>query len=253
MGIRAVRWQGLLAPIGLVSFGNAFRTTIIGFGASFLLPARAGEVIRPYLLARREGFSATAAFATIIFERVLDLVSVTLLLGVFVALFDPGMADRHRLLYNAVQVGGLVGAITAVGLLAAMFALAGRPEAAAQAASRLEHLLPERAARGVSRLGRLFCLGPGRAGLSGGGRVHASRHEPPGQYGQGGGAGRVKCPYCAHLGDKVVDSRESREGEVIRRRRECLSCRRRFTSYERIDGIPYMGGKKDGSREGFAR
>jgi len=159
MGIRAVRWQGLLAPIGLVSFGNAFRTTIIGFGASFLLPARAGEVIRPYLLARREGFSATAAFATIIFERVLDLVSVTLLLGVFVALFDPGMADRHRLLYNAVQIGGLVGAITAVGLLAAMFALAGRPEAAGQAASRLEHLLPERAARVVSRLALLFARG----------------------------------------------------------------------------------------------
>ena len=50
----------------------------------------------------------------------------------------------------------------------------------------------------------------------------------------------MKCPYCAHLGDKVVDSRESREGEVIRRRRECLGCGRRFTSYERIDEIPYM-------------
>jgi len=63
----------------------------------------------------------------------------------------------------------------------------------------------------------------------------------------------VKCPYCAHLGDKVVDSREGKEGEVIRRRRECLSCRRRFTSYERIDEIPYMVVKKDGSRERFER
>ena len=63
----------------------------------------------------------------------------------------------------------------------------------------------------------------------------------------------MKCPYCAHLGDKVVDSRESREGEVIRRRRECLSCRRRFTSYERIDEIPYMVVKKDCSRERFER
>ncbi len=63
----------------------------------------------------------------------------------------------------------------------------------------------------------------------------------------------MKCPYCAHLGDKVVDSRESKEGEVIRRRRECLSCRRRFTSYERIDEIPYMVVKKDGSRERFER
>jgi transcriptional repressor NrdR len=63
----------------------------------------------------------------------------------------------------------------------------------------------------------------------------------------------VKCPYCSQLGDKVVDSRESKEGEVIRRRRECLSCGRRFTSYERIDEIPYMVIKKDGTRERFER
>jgi len=63
----------------------------------------------------------------------------------------------------------------------------------------------------------------------------------------------VKCPFCANLGDKVVDSRESREGEVIRRRRECLGCGRRFTSYERIEDIPYMVVKKGGSRERFER
>src|SRR5262249_24779242 len=63
----------------------------------------------------------------------------------------------------------------------------------------------------------------------------------------------MKCPYCGHLGDKVVDSRESKEGEVIRRRRECLDCGKRFTSYERIDEIPYMVVKKDGSRERFER
>jgi transcriptional repressor NrdR len=63
----------------------------------------------------------------------------------------------------------------------------------------------------------------------------------------------VKCPYCGHPGDKVVDSRESKEGEVIRRRRECLDCGRRFTSYERIDEIPYMVVKKDGRRERFER
>ena len=63
----------------------------------------------------------------------------------------------------------------------------------------------------------------------------------------------MKCPFCGHLGDKVVDSRESKEGEVIRRRRECLDCGRRFTSYERIDEIPYMVIKKDGTRERFER
>jgi transcriptional repressor NrdR len=63
----------------------------------------------------------------------------------------------------------------------------------------------------------------------------------------------VKCPFCSHLEDKVVDSRESKEGEVIRRRRECLSCSRRFTSYERIDQIPHLVVKKDGRRERFER
>ena len=63
----------------------------------------------------------------------------------------------------------------------------------------------------------------------------------------------MKCPFCGHLSDKVVDSRDSKEGEVIRRRRECQDCGRRFTSYERIDEIPYMVVKKDGSRERFDR
>ena len=63
----------------------------------------------------------------------------------------------------------------------------------------------------------------------------------------------MKCPFCGQLGDKVVDSRESKEGEAIRRRRECLDCGRRFTSYERIDEIPYMVIKKDGTRERFER
>lgn len=63
----------------------------------------------------------------------------------------------------------------------------------------------------------------------------------------------MKCPFCSHLEDKVVDSRESKEGEVIRRRRECLSCAKRFTSYERIDQIPQLVVKKDGRRERFDR
>jgi len=63
----------------------------------------------------------------------------------------------------------------------------------------------------------------------------------------------VTCPFCGHMQDKVIDSRESKEGDLIRRRRECLSCGRRFTTYERIDEIPYMVVKKDGRREKFER
>jgi transcriptional repressor NrdR len=63
----------------------------------------------------------------------------------------------------------------------------------------------------------------------------------------------MKCPFCAHLQDKVVDSRESKDGDAIRRRRQCLKCKRRFTSYERIDEIPSVVVKKDGRRERFDR
>jgi transcriptional repressor NrdR len=63
----------------------------------------------------------------------------------------------------------------------------------------------------------------------------------------------MKCPFCGHAEDKVVDSRESKEGESIRRRRECLKCEKRYTTYERIDEIPYMVVKKDGRREKFDR
>src|SRR6187431_3083355 len=63
----------------------------------------------------------------------------------------------------------------------------------------------------------------------------------------------MRCPFCGHIEDKVVDSREAKDGDSIRRRRECLECGRRFTSYERIDEIPYMVVKKDGKRESFDR
>ncbi len=63
----------------------------------------------------------------------------------------------------------------------------------------------------------------------------------------------MTCPFCGHMEDRVVDSRETKEGDVVRRRRECLGCQRRFTTYERIDEIPYMVVKKDGRREKFDR
>ncbi len=64
---------------------------------------------------------------------------------------------------------------------------------------------------------------------------------------------KMKCPYCGFGQDRVVDSRESKEADSIRRRRECERCNRRFTTYERIDEIPYMVVKKDGRRERFDR
>jgi transcriptional repressor NrdR len=63
----------------------------------------------------------------------------------------------------------------------------------------------------------------------------------------------MRCPYCAHADSKVVDSRDSETGEAIRRRRECLACRRRFTTYERVESVPLYVVKKDGRREEFDR
>jgi len=64
---------------------------------------------------------------------------------------------------------------------------------------------------------------------------------------------RMICPFCGFREDKVIDSRESKEGDSIRRRRQCLSCERRYTTYERCDEVPYMVIKKDGRREKFDR
>lgn len=139
---RALRWQYLLEPIGRARFGPAFRTTTIGFAASAVLPARAGEVIRPYLLARQEGLSATATFATIIIERLLDAVTCVILLASFVLFFDPGMDSADSRLYWLIEAGGLTVGALALVLLGVMFVAARDPEAVGRWAYTLEHLLP---------------------------------------------------------------------------------------------------------------
>ena len=115
---------------------------MIGFAASAVLPARAGEVIRPYLLARQEGLSATATFATIIIERLLDAVTCVMLLASFVLFFDPGMDRADSRLYWLVEVGGIIVGALALAVLGAMFVAARDPEAAGRWAYKLEHLLP---------------------------------------------------------------------------------------------------------------
>ena len=63
----------------------------------------------------------------------------------------------------------------------------------------------------------------------------------------------MKCPFCSHLESKVVDSRPAEEGASIRRRRECLACHKRFTTYETMESLPLVVVKKDGSRQSFDR
>ena len=157
--LRALRWQYLLAPIGHTHFGNAFRATVIGFAATFLLPARAGEVIRPYLLARREGLPGTAAFATIILERLLDLVTVLLLFAFFVLTADPASTSAAPAAMERVKVGGLIAAAGGVAALAVAFAAAGHPERLGRWALRIERVLPARLARIVASFVETFTQG----------------------------------------------------------------------------------------------
>jgi uncharacterized protein (TIRG00374 family) len=158
-GMRAWRWQILLSPIGRVHFGVALRTTIIGFAASAVLPARAGEVLRPYLLARRENLSATAAFATIILERLLDLAAVLLLFAAFVFTVEPGVVRAGGTAWADVKFWGAVSAGAAVAGLGLLFALAGHPERLGRAALRIERVLPQALAQKVAEFVETFAQG----------------------------------------------------------------------------------------------
>ncbi len=159
--IRAERWKYLLEPIGHTRFRNVLRTTVIGFGASAILPARAGEVIRPYLLARKEGLSATAAFATILVERILDLVAVLALLAAFLIAFDPGLEARDSAVFSAIRFGGLVMAPVAVGALLVMFFMAGHPDTLHRWLLKAEAVLPSRLAALIARFAKTFAEGFG--------------------------------------------------------------------------------------------
>ena len=157
--LRAWRWQSLLAPIGPTHFGHAFRATVIGFAATFLLPARAGEVIRPYLLARKERLSATATFATVILERLLDLATVLLLFAAFVFTVPAGTLKGDASQFAHVKFWGGIAAGAAVGGLLVLFGLAGHPERLGRAAAKVERVLPARAAQVIEHFVRAFAQG----------------------------------------------------------------------------------------------
>src|SRR4029079_18831854 len=129
--IRAWSWQYLLEPLGMPSFANAFRATAVGFAASSILPARAGEVIRPYFLARHERMSATGAFATVILERVLDMLTVLALLAIYVLLLR-GEAAAETAAFRDVKLAAGTATLGALVALAILFALAGNPARLAQ-------------------------------------------------------------------------------------------------------------------------
>jgi uncharacterized protein (TIRG00374 family) len=158
-GCRTARWQVMLAPIGKTHFGVALRATMIGFAASFVLPARAGEFIRPWLLARREGLPVAACFATIILERVLDLVTVVALLALYFLVFDPGVSNLDPTMYGAVRGGAMVAAAAAAVGMAVMFACAAHPERLSRLVAWGTGWLPARIGAAVTALSKSFAEG----------------------------------------------------------------------------------------------
>jgi uncharacterized protein (TIRG00374 family) len=154
---RVVRWQYLLAPVGPTRFRTAFRATMIGFAASFVLPARVGEVLRPYLLARQEGLSATATFATVVVERVLDLIAVLALLALFLWSAEPtAMAPG---LLRSVRLAAGTTALISLALMAGMILIASRPQQIAQLVLRAGRALPQRVVRALAQMAQMFSEG----------------------------------------------------------------------------------------------
>ena len=164
LAIRALRWQYLLEPLGATSFANAFRATAVGFAASSLLPARAGEVIRPYFLARQEQhhqrMSATGAFATIVLERLLDIVTVLVLLASYVFVFGRDLGAVNPVAFAWLKWIGAVAAAGALAALLVLFVLAGDPERLGRALNRLTQVMPSFAAL-VARIAEKFARGLG--------------------------------------------------------------------------------------------
>lgn len=165
LAIRSLRWQYLLEPLGHTSFMRAFRATAVGFAASSILPARAGEVIRPYFLARSgrqdSRMSATGAFATIILERLLDIVTVLVLLASYVFIFGRDLAVANAVAFGWLKwIGALSGAAALFGLVV-LFVLAGNAERLRTTLERLERVLPSALAGLIARIAEKFARGLG--------------------------------------------------------------------------------------------
>jgi uncharacterized protein (TIRG00374 family) len=155
---RTIRWRYLLSPLGPTRFGVVFRTTVIGFGALGLLPVRVGDIIRPYLLARREGLPLSSALATIVMERVLDLVAVLVLLAVYVWGF-ASEAELSAGLMRAIEISAAIAASVAVALLVIMWVLASHPERIGVMAAAVARVLPGRLSARVGELATAFSNG----------------------------------------------------------------------------------------------
>jgi uncharacterized protein (TIRG00374 family) len=155
---RSWRWGYLLSPVVRVPFGRLFSATAVGFMTGLVIP-RAGEVVRPYLVARRHPISTVAAFASIILERLLDLITVIFLFGLYLYALPAPAAQVKGPLLDTLEAGGALAALGAVFVLALLAALHLRAPAALAFAERLLRPFPPRLARPVLDALRSFAQG----------------------------------------------------------------------------------------------
>ena len=156
--VRAIRWRYLLDPVGTTRFVPVLKATILGFAALALLPARAGDVIRPYLVARSEQLNAASVFATVVMERALDVIAVLTLLASFVWVFG-GRAILPAPLLAPLEASAAVAAVAVVVLMVVMWTLATHPERIARLVARTDRVLPHRLAHSLAQLARTFSEG----------------------------------------------------------------------------------------------
>jgi uncharacterized protein (TIRG00374 family) len=159
--IRAWRWQYLFEPLGTPTFANSFRATAVGFAARSLLPAAAGELVRPYFLSRRERISATGAFATIVIERLLDTVTVLVLLASYVFFFGRQVGSGNPGMWTALTWSGGLAGVVSIAALAVLFLMAGDPVRFGRTLVRLEQVLPSKVAGFIAHLAEKFAAGLG--------------------------------------------------------------------------------------------
>jgi len=160
--LRAWRWGYLLAPIARVRFVRLFSATAVGFMTGLFIP-RAGEVVRPYLIGRRHGVATSAAFASIIIERLIDLITVIVLFGLYLYVLPHPDEQSRGTLFHALRWGGSLAGLAALALLAVLLAFHAHAEVALARIERLLGWLPERLARSLA--GALRSFGGGLAVL----------------------------------------------------------------------------------------
>lgn len=153
--LRTLRWRILLTPIAPVPFIAVLRAIIVGFTTIFLLPARAGELIRPWMLSRETSINASAAFATVIVERLFDLVAVLTLFCVWRVLPVPPGAVEIEGVTPAAILAAIAGAVA----LGATFLLAGHAERVGTLGTALARVLPARAATAIVGFVEKFARG----------------------------------------------------------------------------------------------